>query len=58
MAERVYPHIRVRVSVMQKTTMLLSYTFWLDDDKARQTFAARCTDAWLDGQTIITSLEP
>lgn len=58
MSEGRYPHIQVRVSVMQETTMLLSYVFWYDNDSERRNFAARCMEAWLAGQTIITSMEP
>ncbi len=58
MAENRYPHVQVRVSVMRDTQMLLSYVFWLDNDTERRSFAARCTEAWLAGQTIITSMEP
>lgn len=57
MAESRYPHLCVRVSIMRGTDMLLSYTFWLDNDSERRSFAMRCTEAWLAGQTIITSME-
>lgn len=51
-------HIRLRVEVRDALgALVLTYAFWLDDHVARRAFAARCPDAWLAGQRIITFKE-
>lgn len=50
-----YPRIKLRVVVRDRNEEeVLTYTFWLDDAKARQAFAARCPDAWTAGQSVTT----
>lgn len=53
-----YPAIRVNVLIRdRKNSVVTEYSFWLDDASARRAFAARCTDAWLAGQTVTTKQE-
>lgn len=54
---RRYPHLKIQVEVRDRDdNTIVEYTYWLDDDQARQAFAARLPDAYRAGQAVLTYL--